>query len=162
MPETITYSGTLTVESCGVCAIRFAMPVDFKQRRLDDHSLRIWCPAGHCIGYSGKTKAQRLQVQLDAASKRETRLYNSLEGANRQTQAAERSAAAHKGAHTKTKKRIRNGVCTLCHRSFKNVKRHMDDQHPEESDAQREPAPTQQRSPRSRARSRGVAGQGHG
>lgn len=50
--------------------------------------------------------------------------------------AADRAAAADWAQLTKTRKRIANGVCPCCHRTFQNLARHMAGQHPayEESD----------------------------
>ena len=45
-------------------------------------------------------------------------------------EAAERSASARKGQITKLKKRAAAGVCPCCNRSFENLRRHIDSQHP--------------------------------
>lgn len=42
-----------------------------------------------------------------------------------------KSKIAIKGHHTRLKKRIANGVCPCCNRSFKNLHLHMENQHPE-------------------------------
>ena len=48
-----------------------------------------------------------------------------------QREAAERSLAAQRGVTTKLRKQIAAGVCPCCHRSFQNLRRHMDGQHPD-------------------------------
>jgi len=45
-----------------------------------------------------------------------------------QTQA---SLSAQKGVTTRLKNRIKNGVCPCCNRHFKNLHRHMKNQHPD-------------------------------
>jgi hypothetical protein len=53
------------------------------------------------------------------------------------TQAAarhKRVAAVYKGKHTQLKKRVANGVCPCCHRSFVALRRHIETKHPEFKD----------------------------
>ena len=45
--------------------------------------------------------------------------------------AAERSAAAYKGHLTRVKRRVGNGVCPCCNRTFKNLADHMTTKHPD-------------------------------
>jgi len=40
---------------------------------------------------------------------------------------------AIRGELTKLKKRVTNGVCPCCHRSFQNLRRHMATKHPNEA-----------------------------
>ena len=47
----------------------------------------------------------------------------------RATSLADQLAAADKEAK-RLARRARNGVCPCCHRSFANVKKHMDNRHP--------------------------------
>lgn len=49
----------------------------------------------------------------------------------RRLESERRAHAATKGQLTKTKKRIANGVCPCCNRSFANLERHMAGQHPD-------------------------------
>lgn len=119
-----SYSSDLVTQICGQCGIIFAMPVNFKQERLDDHNLSFYCPAGHCRVYSGKTKVQKLKeelkVQIELKKHYITRAHT-----------ADRRASAYKGQVTKVKKRVKNGVCPCCNRSFVNLMRHMHGQHPD-------------------------------
>lgn len=116
----------ITIEpvECGACGVVFGLGSAFKNARLEDHQ-KFYCPNGCHVNWSGKTEAQRLEEQLDAAralAKRET---------NRRT-AAERSAIAYKGHATRIRNRIANGVCPAgCNRHFENIQRHIATKHPE-------------------------------
>lgn len=88
-------------------------------------------PNGHKQYFSGKTEADKereradgLQRQLEAAEARSKRQRELRE-------AAERQAAAARGQVTKIKKRVGNGVCPCCNRTFSDLQRHMHTQHPE-------------------------------
>lgn len=114
---------TFEVETCCNCSVQFAMPTQLRDRRLRDHK-DFWCPNGHSQRYIGKTEEQ---LQRERAERAERVAANRAEDLR-----IERiSHASTKGKLTKTRKRIANGVCPCCHRSFVNVKRHMESQHPE-------------------------------
>lgn len=109
------------VETCCTCGMAFAMAVDFQQRRRNDHGW-FYCPAGHRQHYVGKTEAQKLKEELaqrDAALERERARGREL--------LHERDQIAK--AHRKMRKRVMNGVCPCCNRSFDNLRRHMETQH---------------------------------
>lgn len=52
--------------------------------------------------------------------------------------ALERFEATQKGQLTKLRNRIANGVCPWCQRSFANVARHVEHQHPDQVEKMRE------------------------
>jgi len=115
----------LTRESCCVCGIQFAMPTNFRRKRLDDHQERFWCPNGHSLHFIGMTEAERLQGELEDARRanRDTRRELAYE---------RRSHAATKGKVTTLRKRAEAGVCAYCRRTFQNYARHMETKHPKE------------------------------
>jgi hypothetical protein len=115
---------TLVQQTCCNCGVLFGMEAGFDKQRRDDH--KSWyCPNGHSQFYSGKSEAQRLQEQLDAArslAKRES---------NRRT-AAERSAIAYKGHATRLRNRIAQGFCPAgCDQQFPDIQDHITTQHPD-------------------------------
>lgn len=122
MPDTIKYSGTLTVIGCGHCHLQHAVPDDFLKARKRDGA-DFYCPAGHRMSY-GEGETARLRRQLDSARARETH-------ARDQAEAAQRSARGYKGAATRIRNRIANGVCPCCNRTFADLARHMAGQHPD-------------------------------
>lgn len=109
----------LYVSDCADCGVVFAMTEDLKERRRQDHRT-FYCPNGHSMSFRGKTDKQK----LDEARARETALEDQLR------------AAIREGENTRTallrdRTRFANGVCPCCNRSFANVRRHINDQHPD-------------------------------
>lgn len=102
--------------NCGECGITFFVPHNFYNERKKDHSIEWFCPNGHGRVFSGETEAEKFK-----------RLYED----EKRIRASEASARfkAEKNMR-KLQKRIRNGVCPQCHRSFVNLKRHIACKHP--------------------------------
>jgi hypothetical protein len=126
MTDTITYSGVLTVVTCGTCQVSFALPEDLHRRALDDHDIWFWCPRGDKIHYLGPSKADRLADQLKWA-RRSEEFYREQAAAER------RRAAAARGQVTKLRNRVARGVCPAagCQRSFTDMHEHVATCHPE-------------------------------
>jgi hypothetical protein len=112
----------LATETCFKCGIIFGMPNDV-MRNHRQKGTDFWCPNGHQQHYT-ESEVQRLQKQLDA-QKRDT------EWQRGRANTAEKSLIAQKGITTKLRKRIANGVCPCCQRSFTNVAQHMKRKHPD-------------------------------
>lgn len=125
MTATITRYVTLEDTTCNNCSIVFAVPEDWLANRRTDGAT-FYCPNGHSLVFR-KTEVQKLREQLQRAEARATH-------AEDQRAAAERSRAALAGQVTKIRKRVGNGVCPCCNRSFANVHRHMRTQHPDYSE----------------------------
>jgi len=89
---------------------------------------------GHQWVYK-KTKAEKLKEELKA--ERESRARE--RASNDQYEARLRDerdsyknkARAQKAAKTRLKNRVAAGVCPCCNRTFQNLARHMDHQHPD-------------------------------
>lgn len=123
---TATYSTWLVAQECYKCGIAFGLPADFRENRLQDHRF-FHCPNGHSQHYLGKTDAEKLKDAQRELARTRTR-----EQATRdQLHASERSRAALRGVNTRTKRRIANGICPCCSRSFKDLAAHMEGQHPD-------------------------------
>lgn len=122
--KTLTYSTTLTLLSCGVCAVPFAMPIDLHQSALDSGRV-FYCPNGHHISYS-ETENAKLKRQVE----RKTAL---LAQADQRLTSEQRSHSATKGQLTRAKKRSAAGTCPYCSRSFKQVRQHVTKKHPDEA-----------------------------
>jgi hypothetical protein len=103
-------------------------------REARENGKQVFCPMGH-TWVCGKTEAQILRDKLDR--EKAARAHERSQADQRQAElrdqrdAAERSARGHKGAHTRTKNRVRRGVCPCCNRHFENLQRHMDTKHPD-------------------------------
>lgn len=124
---TINYSRTLVVVDCFKCAIVFAVPDDFDRINREHGRDRTWfCPNGHGQVYA----KSKLQEQRDNAMQRLEWAESARVAAQDQADTAERRRRAAVGQVTKIKKRVANGVCPCCKRTFQNVARHMAGQHP--------------------------------
>jgi len=98
---------------------------------MPDNILRVhrekgtsfYCPNGHSQCFT-TTEVDRLRQQLRA-------VRDERDWAQKGRDRAQRQTAAQKGNVTKLKRRIKNGVCPCCNRSFENLARHMAGQHPD-------------------------------
>lgn len=111
------------VECCCKCAMSFAVPADFRQRRLKDHAL-FYCPAGHGQHFTGKTPEQKLKDELE-------RKEQMLSAAQSRADAAQRERDQVTKAHKRMRTRVMNGVCPCCNRTFQNLMAHMRTEHPD-------------------------------
>ena len=108
-------------EVCCNCGMSFAMTGDFKRRRLIDRKI-FYCPAGHGQRYIGKTEEEKLRDALEAEKGRAALLQRQRDEVSK--------------SYSKMRKRVSNGVCPCCNRTFQNLLEHMKTQHPEFSDGQ--------------------------
>jgi len=120
----------LTKISCGNCGGVYAIGERYRQECAE--YARCWhCP--YCKrewGYPGKTEAERQRER----AKRERDRADRAEALVRDVKARHRTTTlslnATKGVLTRTKNRVKNGVCPCCNRSFVNLQRHMKSEHP--------------------------------
>jgi len=113
--------GSFITEECCNCGIAFGMPEDFRKRKLREGG-SFYCPNGHGQHYR-ETDEKKLKRQLS----REKAIHDQTIASLRETKGKLR---AEKGHRTRLKKRINNGVCPCCNRSFQNLHNHMKNQHP--------------------------------
>lgn len=115
-------------ETCCNCGMPFAMTADFRKRKLDNKGSSFYCPAGHGQHYTGKTEEQKLREELD-----HKRRQLEAESGRAAALAHQRDEIAR--AHKRMRDRVRNGVCPCCNRTFQNLLRHMQSEHPDFTDA---------------------------
>lgn len=130
MAATLTYSGTLTVNTCW-CGIRHAVPTEleeFQQRQHHDgeNPISIFCPLGHQYVPSGRP---RVAIERDRTAEAELR----AERAEARAQAIADQLAAEQRAAKRAEKRAAAALCPIegCGRQFVNLGRHMHSKHPE-------------------------------
>lgn len=124
---------TLVVVKCW-CGTRHAVPKSLRKEQLRRHDegespMSVYCPLGHSHVPSGTPKHELIEQQLQ----RERARHDQTRAELRTTEARRR---ATKAAHTRTKRRVGNGVCPCCNRTFQNLQRHMESQHPEYADSE--------------------------
>lgn len=122
-----------TTLECGGCGIIFALTAKHYQE-LHDNNGSFFCPNGCNRMFVGETEAEkikRLEAQL-ASQKEAAEWYEgAYKRSSRDLTDTKNSLRAHKAAHTKTKNRIKKGICPCCNRQFVNLQRHMETQHPD-------------------------------
>ena len=107
--------------SCFKCGITWWVDVVWENNRREDKA-NFWCPNGHSQAFV-KSTVEQLKEQLAAKEVL-------LAAARTERDRVIRSRDAIKGQLTKVRKRVGNGVCPCCNRSFTNLQRHMHTQHP--------------------------------
>lgn len=120
--STITELVTLTKIDCCVCGMTFAVPSAWERARREKHD-RFQCPNGHSLSFKGESESEKAHRLLAAERARHDQTRAEAEHERR-------SHAATKGHLTRTKNRVKNGVCPCCNRSFENLARHMETKHP--------------------------------
>jgi len=126
-----TYQKTITMvtEVCCNCGIVFGVPSDFQERCQNDSSKSFYCPNGHGQHYS-KSKEQKKREAAEAELKRvRERLDQELTNrfiAESQARSADRKLKRR----DRDLKRLTNGVCPCCNRTFQNLHKHMKKEHP--------------------------------
>ena len=121
MGAQLCFNTWFVYQTCGECGIAFAMDLNFHDKRKEDGK-GWYCPNGHCRIFT-ETEVTKLKRRLEWAENATARITKNLNRANK-------SVAAQKGIVTKLKKRVGNGICPCCNRSFANLARHMSGQHP--------------------------------
>jgi hypothetical protein len=118
---------TLNLHECPDCGCVYGLTTDYEDRRRHDHKT-FYCPNGHRLNYSQENREEKLKRQLEWTSR-------DLSQTQSQLLVTKRQKAAVKGQLTKTKRRVANGVCPCCNRTFENLAAHMHGQHPEYGEA---------------------------
>lgn len=121
---------TIVTEECCRCGMVFGVPANMQERYRNTHET-FYCPAGHGQSYSGPSEAEQLRKQLEIAEQNNRTLTARVRFEVDQREGAERNLKATKRELTRTKKRVSNGVCPCCNRSFAQLARHMQTKHPD-------------------------------
>jgi hypothetical protein len=126
----------LEVIDCGSCHIRFAIPEGMADKVQADGEW-FYCPNGDRIHYH-ETEVKRLRREAREAKDAAARARAQRDQARARAEAEARQARAEKAAKTRIRnsrererKRVQAGVCPCCNRTFKNLGRHMQSQHPD-------------------------------
>jgi hypothetical protein len=127
-----TLAGICPIEvfCCGQCGVVFGFTESLVDIRRDDH--KTWyCPNGHHWSFTGENTEERLKRELKQEKDRAARTNARLDQVRAERDHAKASLTSTKGVVTKLKKRVANGVCPCCNRTFKDLARHMAGQHPD-------------------------------
>lgn len=108
--------------NCITCGVPIVMPAD-KERWLRETHRDFYCINGHTQVWKQESdveRAQRLQREAEERARR----------AEEHRDRARHAESIARGKLKAQSERIANGVCPCCHRSFKNLRRHMGTKHP--------------------------------
>lgn len=136
MPDlTMEFTDRLTVVTCW-CGINHAVPENLRsfqerQHRDGKNVMSIYCPLGHEHRPAGEGKAARLARELEEEKDRRARIAAARDRERARADENERRRIAQKAATTRLGKRAKAGTCPCCNRTFKQLARHMANQHPE-------------------------------
>lgn len=108
--------------TCGHCFVDFAMPRAM-QRHCESVGAPLYCPAGHKMTYH-QTELDRVRMERDRYKQQVAERDDAVAAAERETERVRKEAA-------RVARRVHNGVCPCCNRSFANVARHMKTKHPD-------------------------------
>ncbi len=122
----------LTTINCGECGGVYAIAQRYHQTCYEEGS--AWnCP--YCkVGWGfacNNGENDRLRRQLKAALSAEQRERAAHDQTRSALEHTERRRRAEKAAKTRVRNRVAAGVCPCCNRTFQNLARHMQSQHPE-------------------------------
>lgn len=119
----------LRVYTCPACGISYGIPAGFDTARREDGKT-FYCPNRDPLSYR-ESEVARLREEAERAKTREKWAREMEATARRRAEHQERRAAAFKGHVTRIKNRVGKGVCPCCNRTFQNLGRHMESQHPD-------------------------------
>lgn len=121
----ITYQKTVTMvtESCCDCGVVFGMPSDLQEQLRSDSNKWFYCPNGHRQHYSVSTET-KLRKELEAERNRLAQKTTEIIQLEDQLVKEQRKAK-------RLQKRVANGVCPCCNRTFKDLANHIQSKHPE-------------------------------
>jgi len=122
--NTITEKITFVIEHCCNCGVPFGITIEM-QEYLKEKEKRFYCPNGHPQVYGNTIESQLEEERAKLRRARENETWW-----REQAEEKGRKLSAARGQITKIKKRVANGVCPCCDRSFTDLHRHMESKHP--------------------------------
>lgn len=114
-----TYSAVMVAEICCECGIPFMMPKDY-QNDLLKTKRNFYCPNGHSQHYIGETEAEKLKRQLQQKENDLAQLGTAKIQLEDQLNKANRKL-----------KRVNEGKCPCCDKTYKHLAAHMKNKHPD-------------------------------
>jgi uncharacterized Zn finger protein (UPF0148 family) len=134
-------STELTTLTCPSCGGTYAISSEYKdEARKQGGFKQCWtCPYCKTSRGYGKSRHEEEKEQLEAEIASLTREKQGAEERGiyyeKEAEHFRKSRDALKGVLAKERKRVANGVCPRCNRSFTNLQRHMATKHPEHANA---------------------------
>lgn len=120
---------TLEDTSCCVCGIIFAVPAEFLAERRKNKNENLYCPNGHTLSFR-ESEADRLKRQLEAEKSARERAEREAQDERQRAKRLDTKAKKLAATIKRNEKRVGNGVCPCCNRTFQQLARHMATKHP--------------------------------
>ncbi len=124
---------TITVElvhmTCGECGSHFAID-QIKYDRCKKTGEGWHCPNGHSRKFT-TTENSELKDRITQLQNDNTYLRHAKDNLHTELTQQKHVTRTYKGQVTKIKKRVHNGVCPCCNRTFTDLQRHMSTKHPD-------------------------------
>ena len=119
----VTRTLTINVHDCPSCGVEYGLTADYEERRRQEGD-RFHCPNGHGISFNSTHQKELREAKEQAvkAAAQARDLQRALDATMDTLRAEQKAAAA-------LKKRVSNGVCPDCHRTFKNLALHARSKH---------------------------------
>lgn len=116
--------------TCPSCGILFAAPEHKLDSMRKNGESGLYCPNGHTSGWR-ETEAERQKARAERESNRAARLSAERDQAQASARAQRAAATRARRERDKDRRRVANGVCPCCGRTFKQLARHMQSKHPD-------------------------------
>jgi hypothetical protein len=123
------WSSDYSFITCCSCGCRFGVPKDYEQGKRNNKET-FYCPNGHPLSYK-ESEADKLRRERDRLAQRLAEKDDSIRFERERREQVEKRLSATRGVVTRIRKRVGNGVCPCCTRSFTNLRSHMATEHPE-------------------------------
>lgn len=125
----VNASTDLVTIVCGVCGGIYAIAERYRYIKQEQGG--FWkCPYCQNLWGYGTSENERLKQQLVKKEREVKQERKRKEWAQQETRVTEYRCRELKGRLSKIKKRVGNGVCPCCNRSFNDLRRHMNIKHP--------------------------------
>jgi hypothetical protein len=104
---------------CPSCGLPYCVPSKWRDKKMEANG-SFNCPNGCSLHYNKETESQRLQKIIDEKNRQLDNANNRMLDEMNERKKVERKL-----------KRVHNGTCPCCKRSFPNLHAHMKSKHPE-------------------------------
>ena len=117
------------VTDCGVCGVVYTVPEIVYEHHRQEGGYHT-CPNGHKWGWEKDgCERERLRLERDRLAQRIAQKDDEIARTNSLRLLAEERADKEARKVRRIQKRVQNGVCPNCNRSFPNLARHMASKH---------------------------------
>lgn len=137
MPRVLETSVILSIDgtTCGVCGVAFGIEHSMHER-VKSNGEWFYCPNGHHIHYC-EANNEVLKRRVKELESQNVNLKSKIDDATKDAtfwcdsyKKSQRSVNGYKADKRRLLKRVHNGVCPHCNRTFADLAKHMDVKHP--------------------------------